>query len=116
MVSFTIIGVLIHGRVQQLLLRIGAAQLEIVHRQFSMQTESGGLKIGGGSLRLLAGGGDSPADPAPQVNLVGKVEWQREARLWRWYRRWKENRVDWANSARIECSGPPQWSEIPPPG
>ena len=43
-----------------------------------MQTESGGLKIGGGSLRLLAGRGDSPANPAPQVNLVGKVERQRE--------------------------------------
>ncbi len=30
--EFHHIGVLIHGRVQQLLLRIGAAQLEIVHR------------------------------------------------------------------------------------
>ncbi len=81
-----------------------------------MQTESGGLKIGGGSLRLLAGRGDSPAYPAPQVDLVGKVERQREAASGAGADVGRENRVDLVNSARIECSGPPQWSEIPTPG
>ena len=64
--------------IEQPLLGIGAAQLEIIECQLCLNAESGGLQVAGGRLRFLAGGGHAAADPAPQVDLVGYVPGQKK--------------------------------------
>ena len=68
----------LHRLVQELLLRVGGPQLEVVDRQLGLQAEPGGLQIGGGGLGLVAGRRHRPPDPAPQVDLVRHVERQEE--------------------------------------
>ena len=64
--------------VEQPLLRVGAAQLEVIECQLCLNAESGGFQVGGGCLRFLAGGGHTAADAAPQVDLVGYVAGQKK--------------------------------------
>ncbi len=63
--------------IQQLLLRVEAAQFEVVDGQFGMQAEANGFQIGGAGLGLFAGGGDGAMNAAPGVQLVIDVDRQR---------------------------------------
>ena len=65
------------GLVQKLLLRIEAAELEIVDGELGMQAQANGFQIGGAGLGLFAGGCDGAADTAPGVQLVVDVDRQR---------------------------------------
>ena len=64
--------------VQQLLLGIRAAQLDIVDRQFGVQAEARRREVGRRRLRLLARGGDGAADATPEIDLIGEVQRQLE--------------------------------------
>ena len=59
------VGVCFDRVVQQALLGVGAAQFDVIHRQFSMQAEADGLQIGGGCLPFLPRGRDGAPDAAP---------------------------------------------------
>ena len=63
-------GVLCDGIVEELLLSVGSAELEVVHRDFSLEREQGALAVGGGGLRLFARRGDAAMDSSPEVDLV----------------------------------------------
>ena len=71
-------GVGLDGVVEQVLLRIRAAQLEVVVRQFGMQAETGGFQVGRGGLRLFARGVHGAAHAAPEIDFVGQVERQHK--------------------------------------
>jgi|SRR5580658_2771200 len=78
-----------HGIVQDLLLDVGASELEVVERQFSLQTELCRLEIGGARLCEFTGGGDRSPYTSPEIQFVGKVEWQDEIARRAGSPRWK---------------------------
>src|SRR5436309_14669307 len=53
-------GVAFHGVVQELLLRVGAPELEVVERQFRLETELRSLEICGTRLGILTRGVNPP--------------------------------------------------------
>ena len=61
--------VLLDGVVQQLLLRVQPAQLEVVHRKLGAKTEFYICQVRGGGLRVGARLLHGAADVAPQVGL-----------------------------------------------
>ena len=64
--------------IEEPLLCVGAAQLEIIERELCLNAESGGFQVAGGCLRFFAGGSHAAADPSPQVDLVGYVAGQKK--------------------------------------
>ena len=63
-----------HRLVQELLLRVHGAELEVVDRQLGVEAEASGLEIGRGGGGLVPGRRHRPADPAPEVDLVREVD------------------------------------------
>src|SRR5262249_12561764 len=72
------VAVSLHGVIEQLLLRVGAAELEVVNRQLGMETEFDRLQVSSARLSLLAGRNDTASDAAPQIDLVGQLQRQSE--------------------------------------
>src|ERR1700739_3837626 len=60
-----IVGISFHRIVETLFLSVIAAQIEIVHGEFSLETELGGLVVAGRGLRLFAGGRNASPDASP---------------------------------------------------
>ncbi len=54
------------GVVEELLLGVGGAELEVVDGELGLQGEQRGLAVGGGGLGLFAGGVDAAADARPR--------------------------------------------------
>src|ERR1700723_2331367 len=59
------------GVIEQPLLRVGAAQVEVVDREFGLQAKLGGLEIGSAGLSILRGRRNLSVDAAPEIDLVG---------------------------------------------
>src|ERR1700739_4825383 len=57
-----VVGVGLHRVVEKAFLSIGAAQLEIVHGEFRLQTELCGLVVGSRRLCLFPSGGNDATD------------------------------------------------------
>ncbi len=68
----------VHCLVEELLLRVGRAQLEIVQGQLRLQAQARRLEVGGGRLRLAPGRRHRAPHAAPQVDLVGHVEREQQ--------------------------------------
>ena len=66
------------GVVEELLLGVGGAEFEVVDGELGLQGEQRRLAVGGGGLRLLAGGVDAAADGAPEIDLIVQIEREDE--------------------------------------
>ena len=65
-----------HGRIEEGLLGVEAAQLEVVHRELRPHAQGDGLEIRRGRLRDRAARLDVAADAAPHVRLIREVHRQ----------------------------------------
>ncbi len=70
--------VLRDGVVEELLLGIGGAQLKVIHRDFSLERQQGGLEIRCRCLRLLAGRSYVAADCSPEIDFIVQLQRQLE--------------------------------------
>ncbi len=66
------------GGIEKLLFSVEAAKLKIVHGELGVKAEIHIGEIAGAGLRFGARGFDGLADAAPEVELVGEIEGQRE--------------------------------------
>src|SRR6202022_3388601 len=76
-----IVGIGFYRIVEKLLLSVGAAQFEIVQREFRLEAELCGLVVGSGRLRFLPRRSDAAPHAAPKVQLIGKIKGQHEIAL-----------------------------------
>ncbi len=72
------VGIGFHRIVEQLLLRIRTAQLEVVQGQIGMKAEIHRLKVPGGGLRFLARRRHCPTHPTPEVHFIREIKWQHK--------------------------------------
>ena len=68
----------LHRIVQKLFLRVRASELEVIERQFSLETEFRCLQVGGACLRVLTRRRDCTTHPSPKIQFVGNVEGEAE--------------------------------------
>ncbi len=64
------LGIGFDGVVEQLNLRVGGAEIEVIEGELCLEAEAGCGEIRGCCLRLFAGSGYAAADAAPEVELV----------------------------------------------
>ncbi len=76
-----VIGIGFYRIVEELFLRVGAAQFEIVQSEFRLEAELCGLVVGSGRLRFLSRGSDAAPHAAPKIDFVGKIKRQHEIAL-----------------------------------
>src|SRR5437870_5140134 len=67
------IGIGLHRIVQQLLLGICAAQLEIIECEFCMQAEGHSFEIASRGLRLLTCRSNRPTHTPPKIDLIIEI-------------------------------------------
>src|SRR6266852_8947059 len=73
-----VVGIGFYRVVEKLLLRVGAAQFEIVQSEFRLEAELCSLIIGSAGLRFFPRGSDATPYAAPKIQLVGKIKRQHE--------------------------------------
>src|SRR5260370_9524000 len=73
-----IVRVSFHGIVEELFLRIRAAQLEIIHGQLRLQAKLRGCVISTAGLGLFARGSHRAPHTTPKVQLIRKIKGQHE--------------------------------------
>src|SRR5713101_7795508 len=71
-------GIGLHGIVQKSLLGVGAPNLEIVERNFGMETQTSRLQVSCACLGLLLGSCYAAANTTPQVNLIRQIKRKNE--------------------------------------
>ncbi len=67
------------GVLEEVALRVGHAQLEVVGRELRLQRKAGALEVGDARLLARARGLDEPADAPPHVDLPLRVDAHRVA-------------------------------------
>ena len=68
----------IYGVTEEPLLRVRAPDLEIVNRDFSVETQTCGFKIRRARLRFFSRSRHSAAHASPKIDLIGKIKRKRE--------------------------------------
>ena len=66
--------VILHGVVQQLLLGVCGAGLEVVDGEFSLKAEENCLAVACACLGLFASGANAATNASPDINLVVQVD------------------------------------------
>ena len=67
-----------HVRFQQLLFRIERPHLEVIEREFRMQTQTHRFQIAGAGLRVRPRGFHRVANASKNIRFVGDIHWNHQ--------------------------------------